>query len=184
MQDIELGFHRKARVWIYDKPQILYPAIETVSLDIERSLSRNSQKEKTGALEILIPVGGRFFYGLLGAEFIPNDSGNFTVEVLISTDQERIYKQSIASKLDQIRVGLPSEYSQSVINGITEPLNKETLRKLGSGLLRFNQGAYSNVGSSNKIFRHIATTVVQLLMVQRGSNDQEVTKIVKDYSSV
>ena len=183
MQDIKLDFHRQARVWIEDRPQAIYPASETLTKNLGSKLTINSRK-KRGSLEILIPVGAKFFYGLLGAEFIPNDSGIFSLEVLVSTNHEKIYEQSIASKLDQIRVGLPSEYSESVIDAVIKFLDKERLTRFGSGVLRFEQAAHSEIGSSNKFFRHIATTVVQLLVADHANNAQEVTKIVTRSSLV
>jgi hypothetical protein len=183
MQNIKLDHHVQAHVWIDERQQIICPRTETISKELAKGLTKKSPN-KRGGLEILMPAGARFFYGLLGAEFIPNDSGSFLLEVLIATNQENIYEQSIASKLDQVRVGLPSEYSQSVIEGAIESLNETTLARFGSGVLTFDQAAHGKVGSSNIFFRHIATTVIQLLMIERSSNTQEVTQIVKTYSLV
>jgi hypothetical protein len=130
----------------------------------------------------MIPVGGRILYGLLGAQFIPNNSGNFSIEVLVSTNTESVFQQSIAANLDKVRVGLPREYSQSVIDGVLYSLDKKSLEILGSGVLRFDKAAHGEIGSSNKFFRKIAATVVQLLMLDKTSNGKEVTAIVKAYS--
>jgi hypothetical protein len=56
------------------------------------------------------------------------------------------------------------------------------MESLGSGVLRFDKAAHGEIGSSNKFFRKIAATVVQLLMLDKASNEKEVTEIVKTYS--
>ena len=120
----------------------------------------------------------------MGAEFIPNDSGSFGIELLVSTEHENIYAESIASEFDQIRLGLPSEYTKSVLDGATESLTEKKLGELGSGILRFDKAAHSHIGSSNKFFRHISRTVVELLMIDRSRNNEEISEIVKTYSLV
>ncbi|MFP5269071.1 hypothetical protein [Coleofasciculus sp.] len=182
MQTIKLDRHVQARVWIDENPRAIYPATEIISKNIANGLTKKN-KNKRGSVEILIPVGARFFYGFLGAEFIPNDSDSFGIEILVSTEHENIYAESIASEFDQIRLGLPSEYSQSVLDGAIESLAEKKLGEFGSGMLRFDQAAHSQIGSSNKFFRHIARTVVQLLMIDR-SRKEEISEIVKTYSLV
>jgi len=182
MQTIKLDRHVQARVWIDENPRAIYPATEIISNNIANGLTKKN-KNKRGSIEILIPVGARFFYGFLGAEFLPNDSGHFGIELLVSTEHENIYAESIASEFDQIRLGLPSEYSQSVLDGAIESLAEKKLGELGSGILRFDQAAHSQIGSSNKFFRHIARTIVQLLMID-GSGKEEISEIVKTYSLV
>lgn len=183
MQTLQLERHVQARVWIDENPQAIYPATEIISKNVANGLTK-ANKKKRGGLEILIPVGARFFYGFLGAEFFPNDSGSFGIEVLVSTEHENIYAESIASEFDQIRLGLPSEYSQSVLDGAIESLTEKKLGEFGSGILRFDQAAHSQIGSSNKFFRHIARTVVQLLMIDHSKNNEEISEIVKTYSLV
>ena len=181
MKKLDLDFHSKALVWIGDYPSLIYPAIDVINQDVYTGLSIN-YGEKRAALEIMLPVGSRVLYGLLGAKFIPNNSGKFSLEVLVSTNSEAVFQQSLAAKLDQVRIGLPSEYSQSVIDGTLHSLDQKSLESLGSGVLRFDKAAHGEIGSSNKFFRKIAATVVQLLMLDKASNEKEVTEIVKTYS--
>ena len=184
MKNINLNFHSQARVWIEDAPSIIYPVIDTLTKDVQTGLTRNSERQRQVALEILIPVGVRILYGLLGAKFIPHDSGKLSLAVLVSTNNEFIFEQSIASQLDRVRVGLPNEYSQSIVDGALKALDRETIVKLGSGLIQFDLAAHGEIGSSNKFFRKIAAIVVQLLTIDTGSSEQEVTEIVKNYSFV
>ena len=181
MQKIELDFHSKAYIWMDSNPGIIYSASEVLTKEVCTDLPRKSDR-KQAALEILIPVGARFLYGLLGAEFIPNDSGKFSLEVLLSTNNASIFQQSIASELDLVRVGLPREYSQSVVEGALQSLNNKSLETLGCGVLQFNQAAHGEIGSSNKFFCQIAGTVVQLLTLNPVEDEKALAEIVKAYN--
>jgi len=183
MQNITLDFHIQARVWLQEHPQIIYSATDLIEREVGSGLEKKAG-DKRAALEILIPVGPRFLYGLLGAKFIPNDSGKIVVQILVSTTEEADYKKSIASEqhLDTVRVGLPREYSNSVIEGALQALNPQSCTELGSGILRFDQAAWGEIGSSNKIFRQIAATVVQLLALNSDKNQTQLTEIIKAYT--
>ncbi len=183
MQNITLDFHIQARVWLQDYPGIIYGAADVIEREVGSGLAKKTG-DKQAALEIIIPVGPRFLYGLLGAKFIPNDSGKIRLQVLVSTSTEPVYQKSIASEqnLDIVRVGLPGEYSNSVIEGALQALNHQLCTELGSGIIQFDQAAWGEIGSSNKIFRQIAATVVQLLALNSVNNQTQVTEIIKAYN--
>lgn len=185
MQTINLDFHSRARVWLKDKPRIIYPALDIITLDmitkdIQTGLAYKPGRRQT-ALEIIIPVGPRVCYGLLGAEFIPNNFGKLSVEVRVSTENESIFPSSIADEFDTVKIGLPEEYSQSVIDGIVNSLNNQIIQTLGSGVIKIEQAAHGEISSSKKMFRNIAATVIQLLLLDQVSPQEEVTEIVKTY---
>lgn len=185
MQTINLDFHSRARVWLKDKPRIIYPALDIITLDMitkdmQTGLAYKPDRRQT-ALEIIIPVGPRVCYGLLGAEFIPNNSGKLSVEVRVSTENESIFPSSIAAEFDTVKIGLPEEYSQSVIDGIVNSLNNQIIQTLGSGVIKIEQAAHGEISSSKKMFRNIAATVIQLLLLDQVSPQEEVTEIVKTY---
>lgn len=181
MQTINLGFHSEACVWLKDKPSIIYPALDIITKDIQTGLACKSGNRQT-ALEIMIPVGPRVCYGLLGAEFIPNNSGKLSVEVRVSTENESIFHSSIAAQFDTVKIGLPEEYSQSVIDGIVNSLNNQMIQTLGSGIIKIEQAAHGEMSSSKKMFRNIAATIIHLLVLDQVSPQEEVTAIVKAYS--
>ncbi len=181
MQDINLDFHSKARVWLKDSPAIIYPALEVITKNVRTGLTCKSVTRQA-TLEIIIPVSPRVCYGLLGAVFIPNKSGNLSVEIRVSTDSESILNNSIAAQFDTVRVGLPMEYSQSIIEEIFNSLNNQVIDFFGSGVIRFDKAAHGEISSSKKIFRSVAAIVMQLLLLEQVSPPEEVTKIVKTYS--
>lgn len=183
MQTIDLGFHSQARVWLKDSLPFIYPALDIISQDIQTGLACKSETRQA-ALEIFIPVGPRVCYGLLGAKFIPNPSGKLSVEVRVSTENESIFSSSMAAKVDTVKIGLPEEYSQSVMEGIVNSLidDAKLIETLGSGVIAIEQAAYGEISSSKKMFRNIAATVIQLLLLDQASCQDEVTKIVKTHS--
>ncbi len=183
MQNIDFDLHSKARVWITDNPSIIYPALDIVTQNIKSGLDYKSAPRKA-ALEINIPVGPRSCYGLLGAKFIPNNSGNLSLEIAVSTDSEAIFTDSLAAQIDTVRIGLPIEYCLSVIEGIFNSLTDENIEIIGSGIIVFEQAAHGEISSSNKIFRNIASTVILLLLLDNAYHQQQVTEIVKTYSLV
>ena len=183
MQNIDFDLHSKARVWITDNPSIIYPALDIVTQDIKSGLKCKSAPRKA-ALEINIPVGPRSCYGLLGAKFIPNNSGNLSLEIAVSTDSESIFTDALAAQIDTVRIGLPMEYCQSVIEGIINSLTPENMEILGSGIIVFAQAAHGEISSSNQIFRNIAATVILLLLLDNACHQQQVTEILKTYNLV
>jgi hypothetical protein len=183
MQTIDLGFHSQARVWLKDSLPFIYPALDIISQDIQTGLACKSETRQA-ALEIFIPVGPRVCYGLLGAKFIPNPSGKLSVEVRVSTENESIFSSSMAAQVDTVKIGLPEEYSQSVMEGIVNSLTNDAklIETLGSGVIAIEQAAYGEISSSKKMFRNIAATVIQLRLLDQASCQDEVTKIVKTHS--
>ena len=181
MQTINLDFHGQARVWIKDSPSIIYPALDIITREIKGGLARKSGIRQA-ALELIIPVGPRVCYGLLGVQFIPNDSRKLSVEVRVSTENESIFKNSMAAQVDTVRIGLPREYSQSAIDGIVSSLSHQIIETLGSGVIRLEQAAHGEISSSGKFFRNIAASVMRLLLLDQVSPQEEVTEIVKTCS--
>jgi hypothetical protein len=157
--------------------------LDIISQDIQTGLACKSETRQA-ALEIFIPVGPRVCYGLLGAKFIPNPSGKLSVEVRVSTENESIFSSSMAAQVDTVKIGLPEEYSQSVMEGIVNSLTNDAklIETLGSGVIAIEQAAYGEISSSKKMFRNIAATVIQLLLLDQASCQDEVTKIVKTHS--
>jgi len=180
---INLDLHGQACVWLQDSPEILYyPALDIINKDLKTGLVQKLKARKQAVLEIMIPVGPRVCYGLLGAQFIPNDSDKLSLEVRVSTEEESIFESSIAAQVDTVRIGLPEEYSQSVIDGIVASRDYEMIKTLGSGVILVDKAAHGEINSSKKFFRNIAATVIQLLLLKKASTKSEVTDIVKNYS--
>lgn len=182
MQIIDLGFHGEARVWLEETLFLSYPALDLIEKDIKIGLRKELESSKTAILEVLFYASPRFFYGLLGVEFVPNNTGKLSIQLKVSTENENLYTNSIAKEVDTVRVGLPEEYAQSVIDGIMDSLTEANIELFGSGLIQIEQAAHAEISSSNKTFRNIAATAIQLLLLDRTNSEKEETaEVVKNY---
>lgn len=151
---------RKARVWLGELPPVSY-APSYVS---ERTLvaePSNTVKANRAAIEVFIPRGGMFHYGLLGAHFTPDQVGKLVVQVAVESDGNEEIDWSLAGRFDKIRVGIPAgRIERSTLAGA---LIGDAIFKLGSGVLCFDCAASSAAGSAPMIFEMLAGGVVQLI---------------------
>jgi hypothetical protein len=171
MQQINSEFNGKARIWKESFPNLIYPTVNIVEKVVRTNLEAVFERKQV-AIEILIPVGGRFLYGFLGVVFKPDCSGKLLLQVPVSTDTEKIFEDSIAAHLDQVRLGLPNEYVQSVIDSALFHLDKyKSVEILGSGTLCFEPAAHGELSSSKRFFWDITGVLVQLLVFNRVDTD-------------
>jgi hypothetical protein len=150
---------RRANVWIDEAPPTEYVAssiVRTVvmprtAIDIERTIA---------CVEVNFFHGARSSYALLGAELIEAESDGFEVCVSVNGDGP-LFGRALARGLDEVRIGLPSEYAQAVISRASrfaESIAAPSKRKLW-----FRWAAHGLVGSSPLIFEQVSGIVAQLL---------------------
>src|SRR5205807_235264 len=109
------------------------------------------------ALEIMIPLGGRSLYGLLGARFRPSPGGDLKVATVIQrSDQDPLpYSSAIASATDLPRVGLPRLFAAAVLDGVRLEI-ANPIGAIPSGRLAFCAAAHGEIGSSQGVFSALA----------------------------
>lgn len=116
-------------------------------------------------------------YGLLGAAFVPAATGHLRVEVAGSEDTGNVFFASLASSLDDVFVGLPREYVESVLDGACSASN---IHDLGAGILRFDCAAHGHVGSSQALFRQLGEAVVLLFGIDPDEEArQEISELLQ-----
>jgi hypothetical protein len=173
---LNLSGYRKARIWLGAWPELNYPAVKVLSRTKDAKKVEISEVRRT-AVEMFIPTGGCFIYGLLEAEFTPTNLGEFSLKVATSANTGNPVDWSLAASVDEVCAGLPLEYSESVIEGALSAADI-----LGSGILCFEGGAHGAVGSSKRIFRHLATTAVRILACPFESvSEENLTALVADF---
>jgi hypothetical protein len=129
-------------------------------------------------VELFIHKGGYCPYGLLGGEFVPEDTRLFRLQVVVSSDKGRRFDSSLAGSIDEVRFGLPREYSEAVQDGVT---SARANLLLGSGLLRFDCAAHGKVGSSPNLFRLLAKVIVRLLCGNAESvTEESLVRLLED----
>jgi len=166
MITLALPFHRKAKVWVGEQPAAVYVAERSVKhvLEAKPSFSKTVHR---GAVELCIPTGPRSIYGLLGAEFNQDESDKIRITVNISSDRGQQFVASLAGTSDDVRIGLPEEYVNGVLGGVT--LAREQIGHLLSGDLVFNCAAHGLTGSSELIFKYASSIVLNILIL---NNDE------------
>src|SRR5436190_1104820 len=65
VKNIELGRHRRARIWLGSLPDAAYRSPGKLARSWVASLAP-PVANRSAAVELLVPKGGRFTYGLLG----------------------------------------------------------------------------------------------------------------------
>lgn len=163
MLTLHLGGYRKCRLWLDELPAVQYTPLRVE----ERTLASSAPGKalKSAAVELLLPMGPRVMYGLLGATFtsVPS-SGTLLVQVALSGADGGLHQESLAGQLDQVRAGLPEEYAESVWEGLQAP----SLPGLGAGVLRVGCAAHGQVGSAPWLFKRLAQAVVLALAAGEG----------------
>ncbi len=115
-------------------------------------------------------------YGLLGGQFESSATGHLSVDVNVSTANERLLVDSLAMKRDDVRVGLPAEYAKAVLAGVD--LAKNELNALTAGKLSINCAAHGAIGSCEAIYKRLAVVLVKLFNVaSREPSDDDLRKL-------
>lgn len=157
----------KTRVWWGDLPDWSYETGGAVRLELDMPSISSAKRSEAGygAIEMLLPRGGRALYGGLGAMFSPAQKGPLTVEIVIARDQGLVWPHSLAARIDTVYKGLPYEFVTGIIDGVLLSDNKYNL---GSGRLRFAWATHGLVGSSRWIFYVLSDSLMGLLAQERN----------------
>jgi len=171
MFNLLLSHSRKARIWISDLPEgvLLEP-----SSHVERRFSSNTRlgDSRKIAIELFIPRGARFDCGLIGGEFVPNESNEFVTTVCHSIGA-RVLADSLVDSLDEVKVGLPLDYADAVLEGIAA---ESTHSALPTGHLRVGCAAYGRFGSSVFFFKLLGKILFRMM------TDSAVPSYEKEWS--
>jgi hypothetical protein len=154
MREFDLGIGRRCKVWIGELPPISFVAGKTVSRELDY-VAKSKTASFKAATEIVIPRGARMLYGALGVEFTPSTSApGLTIEVNVSDASRNRFVQSLIANLDEVSIGLPSEYVDAVLAGVEGGQKQEPT--LSPGTLRFAYAAHGAASSNAPIFRQLA----------------------------
>lgn len=154
MQEFDLGVGRRCKVWIGELPPISFVAGRIVTRELDY-VAKSKTASFKAATEIVIPRGARMLYGALGVEFTPSTTtSNLTIEVNVCDASGSRFAQSLIANIDEVFIGLPSEYVEAVLSGV-ETSQKQNL-VLSPGTLRFAYAAHGAVSSNAPIFRQLA----------------------------
>lgn len=144
--------HLHIKLWTQSSPIVPFTDIPPPS----------SYYKYTIVLELFQPRGGRFLYGLLGAEVDINLKNSEIILNLTKHDLEnRIFQSDFLNELDEAKYGLPIEYTRELQKFILEISNKMKFNDLYK--INFCFSAHSDIGSNIKIFKFLALLILQYI---------------------
>ena len=153
---------RKARLWLGELPTWEYDIAEVVERTREAPSGVTSLHRT--AIELLIPIGGRAYYGGVAVIYTPTQQGKLVVQVPVSTNDGIPFEESLAGmKAEEPFKGLPREYVPGLFEGLMEASQTPSL---GSGTLRVCGAVHGRVGSSNWMFSMLGRIIVKMLTLE------------------
>jgi hypothetical protein len=160
---LALSHEKRARIW-FDRPEEYVAQPSSMRTIRVLPKARLEVQRKTVVVEMFVPGGGRFGYGLLGATIVDDGQigDRIAVEIPVTGSSGPVFRGSLAGKLDVVRWGLPVEYAEAVAVGAQEFLLACGAPTLGA--IQFAWAAHAFVGSSSHWFRRLAALVTRLLI--------------------
>jgi hypothetical protein len=107
---------------------------------------------RQAGVRVAVPGGANELAGALGAEFLPDQSGQLLIMVLASDQQDGG---------GDLLPGMPSSYARDVLGAARAT---EEIAALGAGVLRFDRAQRSPEHSSPELFEWMASAVIRLLV--------------------
>lgn len=166
----------KARIWLDELPDWEFRETQVFEL-LQETPEKRYTDACSAAIELLLPIGGRAYYGALGAEYVPAPLKQLVIQVPITLDEGSIIHNAIAGRYDTVRAGLPREYLRGVLDGVQ---NVPETQSLGPGTLRFCRAAHGSLGSSLWFFGVLSSIVIKLLLLERETvSDELLIKLIQ-----
>jgi hypothetical protein len=154
-----LGRLRKGRLWLNDFPDIRFEPIETLR-DRTHTSSYAVWERKSVCLELLLFLRHVTNFGLLGIEYIPDESNHVDLEVSISKDKGKLLEDSLANRFDKVHLGLPRHYADIVFQTANEVMQCGIFPP---GSLKIAFGAYAESASNDLTFSRITRIMLKLI---------------------
>jgi hypothetical protein len=113
------------------------------------------------ALEIFVPSGPRWLYGMLGGRWRSDGGGALKVSAEVAAVSGRLFPQHLAISGDQVRVGLLAEHARGIVAGVQ--IVERSVAGLPMGELTLDVASHGAVGSNPTIYKHIVAILLQLI---------------------
>lgn len=150
-----------ARLWLDEFPQLRSKAASSWAQRSQNAASSAAPKRHAKiALEVLIPRGAHFVYGLLGAEFTPSHGDEFVVRVSRDQAGEKISDWSLARGLDEVTSDIPAWAIEVILDAAS---SSGLVFSTGSGVVQFVLGGHGTLGSNKWVFRGLSKCIVELI---------------------
>lgn len=167
----------KASIWLDELPNWQYKGNETIERQFESARS-GQLINHSSAIELFVPIGGRFYYGALAVSFVPAIDGPLVIHAPILELEILLQDPLVDNKLDTVCIGLLPEYARGIFDGI---LNTDTAPLLGSGTLSVAGAAHGAIGSSPWIFKLLGRIAVKLLILEKKDiSNERLIKLIQE----
>lgn len=177
MRSFNLTKERQARIWLDEIPGRDQNAAKAKSYRIEQRCDGDARIVRSSiAVELFIPLGGRFQYGFLGCQLAGSESKNVAMEVQTSPHRVELQgMESLAGKLDNVVPWIDDEYFEPILEGAGLAVRR--YEKFPEKLL-FSSGRQGVFGSSPAVFRRLAFICVSLMSVAEIDLGQRLEELV------
>lgn len=173
---IYLNANQTARAWFGALPEARYPDDDWVKAEV--GLSNVGFRQNRVAIELAVHIGPMIEYALLGCEFEPGASDSPVIAVAASPSSlTSPFPDNLVQISDDVRVGLPSEYLNGILEGAS--IGIEERGGMPNGVLRFGVAAHGAVGSSHMVFSRSAHIAVMLMDMQSGASEAVVAECIE-----
>jgi hypothetical protein len=156
-------------------PDWNYEGAEVIERIQEAPLKELTSMHKA-AIELVVPIGGRHYYGGIAVAFTPQEKKELVVQVPLSADDGIPYKESLVDKMDIPFIGFPREYVSGIFEGV---MNAGEIAALGGGTLRVSGAVHGRVGSSIWMFSVLSRIVVKLLTLDLSASIPSETELIE-----
>lgn len=158
MIEIQITPLAKARLWI-DPMMPGHVSSGTIARKVAASPTCAVRLNRL-TIEAYVPRGGRVEYGLLGFHFEPNGNNMLRISVPYTETDGVPWHNSIAARVDDVRLGLPHEFARPVIDTVAE----FAADGFPTGNLTMVEAAHGLLGSSELFFQRIAVCALSLMI--------------------
>lgn len=174
MLEFDLKYLRKMKIWFKQNDDLI---LQGNNIDRKEFISPSvdSVVNSTVIVELFIPRGGRNVYGLLGTDYISTASKNVVANISSGNIlRSKLFSTSLMGVAEPVQLCLPDNLRFAILEELQLLSNSNELNI--NGRLDFHYGAFSEISSSEWIFRKLTKIVVKLL----GFSEKEVSRELFD----
>ncbi|WP_146744642.1 hypothetical protein [Herbaspirillum rubrisubalbicans] len=177
MKEFNLTRERRARVWVNSSefPDAMFFNERCVLRSRDVYCQGDQRVRRTAiAVELFIPAGGRFLYGMLSGQAFGREASQSMIQIAdITSGRRDKIAGSLAGSLDAITPRVDAEYHDSILEGASAAVQAFEIFPKEFIFCAGRQGA---LGSSPTLFRRLAHICVTLL----ASSDADIGRRLED----
>jgi hypothetical protein len=166
----KLKNYNEVRIWDY-LPKEFLSGKQDINICEFPSNENFLLGNKSLLLELMIARGGRIIYGALGCDYKYEDNGKICLEIL-TKKTNYLFENSLLGNIENIYLGLPNEYLNSVLRGIKKAYQDGRLNL--KGRLRFCYAAYGEVSSCEWVFYILSYMLTSMLNFNKNNITAEI----------